>query len=255
MEEPKYCVYKHTSPSGKVYIGITKQTPNCRWKNGLGYESSPHFWSAIQKYGWENFSHEILMDGISKADACAEERRLIAELNALDPAFGYNQKTGGELGSLPSAAIKEKISARRKEFYKNHPEEVQKLAERQRGKKWSEAQREKYIAAKKGVHLEISNEWREKMVESLRRRYAEDNDLRERAANRLREIGEKKSIKVVQIGADGNFIAQYQNAHDAERKTGIRNGNIGRCCKGYTKSAGGYKWQYANEYNSSSETA
>lgn len=26
-----YSVYKHTSPSGKVYIGITKQKPVKRW--------------------------------------------------------------------------------------------------------------------------------------------------------------------------------------------------------------------------------
>lgn len=32
-----YCVYKHTSPSGKVYVGITKLKPKYRWNNGKGY--------------------------------------------------------------------------------------------------------------------------------------------------------------------------------------------------------------------------
>lgn len=32
-----YCVYKHTSPSGKVYIGITNQKPTRRWREGEGY--------------------------------------------------------------------------------------------------------------------------------------------------------------------------------------------------------------------------
>lgn len=32
-----WIVYKHTSPSGKVYIGITNQPANKRWKNGMGY--------------------------------------------------------------------------------------------------------------------------------------------------------------------------------------------------------------------------
>ena len=27
-----YCVYKHTSPSGKVYVGITKLKPKYRLK-------------------------------------------------------------------------------------------------------------------------------------------------------------------------------------------------------------------------------
>ena len=34
MEERNYIVYKHTSPSNKVYIGITKQKPYKRWKYG-----------------------------------------------------------------------------------------------------------------------------------------------------------------------------------------------------------------------------
>ena len=33
-----YTVYKHTSPIGKVYIGITKMNPIRRWSNGKGYK-------------------------------------------------------------------------------------------------------------------------------------------------------------------------------------------------------------------------
>ena len=37
--EKTYCVYKHTSPSGKVYIGMTcKDPPEKRWSNGNGYK-------------------------------------------------------------------------------------------------------------------------------------------------------------------------------------------------------------------------
>lgn len=32
-----YIVYKHTTPCGKVYIGITSKTPSQRWQNGKGY--------------------------------------------------------------------------------------------------------------------------------------------------------------------------------------------------------------------------
>ena len=31
-----YCVYKHTTPSGKIYIGITGQEPHKRFQNGKG---------------------------------------------------------------------------------------------------------------------------------------------------------------------------------------------------------------------------
>lgn len=58
-----YCVYKHTSPSGKVYAGITKLKPKYRWNNGKGYTRTDEqilFKRAIIKYGWDNFTHTII---------------------------------------------------------------------------------------------------------------------------------------------------------------------------------------------------
>ena len=51
-----YCIYRHISPSGKVYIGQTCQDPNKRWLNGKGYKKSTIFNRAIEKYGWSNIS-------------------------------------------------------------------------------------------------------------------------------------------------------------------------------------------------------
>ena len=49
-----WIVYRHTSPSGKVYIGITSRTTKKRWAYGYGYKNSTMFESAIKKYGWNN---------------------------------------------------------------------------------------------------------------------------------------------------------------------------------------------------------
>lgn len=46
-----WIIYEHISPSGKVYIDITSQNVERRWKNGMGYASSPYFFGAIVKYG------------------------------------------------------------------------------------------------------------------------------------------------------------------------------------------------------------
>ncbi|MFA7256791.1 MAG: GIY-YIG nuclease family protein, partial [Kiritimatiellales bacterium] len=61
----KFCVYIHTSPEGKKYIGITKQLIERRCRNGLGYRRNNHFFSAIVKHGWDNFNHEIYADGLT----------------------------------------------------------------------------------------------------------------------------------------------------------------------------------------------
>lgn len=61
-----YTVYKHTTPSGKVYIGATGQNPKHRWNNGKGYMHNRRFCDAIRKYGWGNIEHEVIRTGLDK---------------------------------------------------------------------------------------------------------------------------------------------------------------------------------------------
>lgn len=100
MEEHKnsYCVYKHTNLiNNKIYIGITSQNPpEKRWMNGFGYQGNKHFWRAIQKFGWDNFKHEILFYNLTKQEACKKEIELIAYFNSTDERYGYNVSHGGE---------------------------------------------------------------------------------------------------------------------------------------------------------------
>ena len=44
----------------------------------------------------------------------------------------------------------------------------------------------------------------------------------------------------------GDAIATFKSMIEAERQTGIYHGNIGLCCGGKRKSAGGYVWQLGN---------
>ena len=255
MEERKYLVYKHTSPSGKVYIGITKQTAHGRWKNGLGYTSSPHFWSAIQKYGWDNFQHEIVQDHLTEDEACELEQMLIAKCNATNREYGYNQKTGGEKGSCLNADARLKLSASCKRFYDAHPEVCKHLSEKNRGYKHTEEAKAKMREAAKSRHYVLTDEWKSKIGRANQKKILEDKNLYEDTCERCRKNGEKAAKSVVQLDLDGNFVALYQSGKEAGRTTGIRDGNIVNCCKGRQKSSGGYIWQYANDYNSGREAA
>jgi hypothetical protein len=79
MNKRLYCIYCHTNKiNNKKYIGLTCQTPKDRWDSGHGYRSNRYFWSAIKKYGWHNFSHEILFDGLSQEEAKLKEIELIS---------------------------------------------------------------------------------------------------------------------------------------------------------------------------------
>lgn len=100
----EWVVYKHTSPEGKSYIGQTKRIKH-RWgKNGQGYQSSDKFEEAIKKFGWENFTHEILEKGIpSQEKALEREKFWIAQLDTFHN--GYNGNEGGFLGPLDKKSI------------------------------------------------------------------------------------------------------------------------------------------------------
>lgn len=96
-DEKKWKVYCHTNKvNGKKYVGITSKSLSHRFgANGAKYIQSRYFWNAIDKYGWDGFSHELLADGLSKEDACEMEKKLIAEYDLCNRSKGYNIKTGG----------------------------------------------------------------------------------------------------------------------------------------------------------------
>ena len=75
-----WVVYSHTSPSGKVYIGITHHSdPNKRWLNGHGYKDyQTLIKNAIKKYGWDNFEHKILYKECTEEFAKNKEKELIS---------------------------------------------------------------------------------------------------------------------------------------------------------------------------------
>ena len=99
MTENNYCVYMHVNKiNGKKYIGISSNVKR-RWSgNGKQYYDQV-FGIAIQKYGWDNFDHQIIKDNLSKAEACTLEQELIKKYNTRDKEFGYNRSDCGDCGS------------------------------------------------------------------------------------------------------------------------------------------------------------
>lgn len=112
IESKLWSVYVHTTSSKKRYIGITSRPPLQRWRNGTGYKSSSYFNNAIQKYGWDNISHQILFYNLSESTAKELEIELIRFYNTTDSKFGYNLTLGGDgtVGRVCSSETKKKIS-------------------------------------------------------------------------------------------------------------------------------------------------
>lgn len=263
----KYIVYKHTNKiNGKIYIGITSQKPNKRWQNGYGYKDNQHFYRAIQKYGWDNFEHEILYEDLEEEIALSKERELIELYHSNDPNLGYNKDNGGAMGRMTPEAIekvrqwhlgrklseetKKKISEKRKGKYvgensgmygKHHTEETKrKLSESAKartGWKHSEETKKKIGAKHKGKI--VSQETREKLSKARTgKRYTEEQKLKLRGRN---------TISVAQFTLDGELVAIYPSIAEASRQLNIAGPLIINCCKRRKKQTHGYVWRYANE--------
>lgn len=157
-----YLVYKHTSPSGKSYIGIT----NNYIKRCSAHRRSPGcraFHSAIKKYGWDNFTHVILARDLTAEEASTLEVKLIAEHGSLYPN-GYNLTTGGETGQLCQTALKIKAENNRKRTAGKSlsPEHRRKISTALAGRPMSEERKLKNtrkfdITDPEGTHYTINN--------------------------------------------------------------------------------------------------
>lgn len=248
-----FYVYKHTFPNGKVYIGITSQNPNRRWKNGSGYlikrksgeYSQPLIARAIIKYGWENVNHEIICEGLSKKEAESKEIELIAFYKSDNPEFGYNISHGGSISAM-SEETKKKISESKKG--EKHP---------MYGKHHSYETRRKISDAHKGEkhHLfgkHLSEETRRKMSENSSwngRKHTEEElrKMSESLKGKYRGKENSHSKKVAQYDLQMNLIRIWDSVRDIERETGINHANISRCCNGKYKTSGQFVWKYIEE--------
>lgn len=133
MTNDIYTIYKHQNLiNHKVYIGVTKQKPESRWQNGKGYLTCSHFYNAIQKYGWDNFSHSIIETVTNKDEAGEREKYWISYYNSTDPNYGYNLENGGYKGQSFSPETRQKMSLARRG--KNNPRYGKPVSQETRNK-------------------------------------------------------------------------------------------------------------------------
>lgn len=109
-----YCIYKHILPNQKVYIGQTCDVKR-RWR-ACNYVGNCFFYNAIQKYGWENITHEILEDNLTLEEANEKEKYYIALYQSTNSQYGYNLRAGGEGGGVMDNKT-EKFKERYKKVY------------------------------------------------------------------------------------------------------------------------------------------
>jgi group I intron endonuclease len=99
-----------------MYVGKACYGAAVRWAHHLaGYYKNSLMAKAIKKHGAENFTFEVIYDGVDNAEICRVEKGAISSHNSFVPN-GYNMTVGGEgvTGMKMSAetkALKSKIAS------------------------------------------------------------------------------------------------------------------------------------------------
>lgn len=153
-----YVIYKHTSPSGKSYIGQTnnRQRRERQHRNRIECRA---FASAIKKYGWANFEHSILEENLTLEEANIKEQFYIAEHNTIFPN-GYNLTSGG-FNCMYTEETRKLQSHARKNYYNHNPDAIKFIGDIHRGKTMTHESRLKISNSSKG--RQVSDQTRSKI--------------------------------------------------------------------------------------------
>lgn len=241
----------HTSPSGKIYIGITSQKPERRWDNGNGYPNNKYFDNAIKKYGWNNFAHEILYEGLDKETAEHLEIYLIAMYQANNQEYGYNINNGGNHQGKLSKETRKKISEshKGKSLSEEHrkalsmtlknrdmsEEHCKKISDSLKGRSFSEEHRKNLSIARTGK--KASEETRKKLS-TIHKGRTFSEDQRKKISDAQKH---KKKVICIETGIIYNSISE------ASRTTSISLNKIVGVCKGRNKTTNGFTWRYYSD--------
>ena len=110
-------IYVHTNKAnGKVYVGQTWQEPEARWTDQRNSARRTkiggcrYLDSALRKYGWDNFDHQIAATASTPEELDNLEKLWIILLRSTDPQYGYNLRSGGR-GGFPVEETRQRMSA------------------------------------------------------------------------------------------------------------------------------------------------
>jgi group I intron endonuclease len=246
----------------KEYIGQTTQDDFQVRLNGhvsdVNNGRRRHLYNAIRKYGWDQFTIEILYsfpkEGNWKERLDELEIQEIARRGTLAP-HGYNNETGGNKNKVLHEDTKELMSEvrsgeRHAMFGKHHTEEARELLKDANVKavqQWSkdgkellrtfesveEAARE---SGADGSHVAKVCRGERKTAGGFHWKFVNPDDVRTNHP--------LKFTKIQQWSFDGKtLVAEYDTIRKASEESQAEVRVISRCCKGKGRSAGGFKWK------------
>ena len=198
--------------TGEIYIGKTTQGLEKRIvfhkKDFKNKEIRTPFYKAIEKYGWESFSWEIIEFVDKDSDLNDRERFHIEQYRSKFGELIYNIAPGGDGGNLYNemdqdylASIKKKISTKVKS-----------------SERWNEKNKREFSLKMKGNKI---------MTPELCKKFSERSSL----------------SYIVQLSKQGELLQIFDSPLDLKEKTGFIINSINSVAGKSNKSYKGYRWQ------------
>lgn len=226
-----YFIYKHTNKeNGKCYIG---QTKNIKWRwYPNAYNTCSKFYRAILKYGWDNFTHEILKV-CNETNVDYFETYYIKLYDSIQN--GYNLDSGGCKNKTQSQeTIQKKIEANKKRVYKKGTTPWNK------GLKANEEMRKKLSISHIGIKYGPCSEEKKKKISEAQKGKVVSEETRIKLS--LSHLGKQGNHRKRIINLDTGEI--FESLVNAGKKYGLNIKNISANLHKKTKTCGGFHWEF-----------
>ena len=222
-----HIIYKLTSPSGGVYIGQTNRTIEERaGDNGYFYltkynnrYAQPAIAQAILKYGWINFTKEILYENLTREEANNLEVETIKFYRSQGLCYNIADGGGGMIG----------VNERKIKQYTLNGELI---------REWNSIKEaEAFIGIPKAQsNISACCSGKKKRAYGYIWRYS-DSDLPIIPLMPYRTT-------IGQYDLNGNLLATFKTIREASQTLGISETGIGNALHNRTKTSGKFIWKF-----------
>lgn len=226
----KWKVYIHTNKTNnKKYIGITCTSLKRRWNNGLGYKTQI-FYRAIEKYGWDGFTHEVVADNLSAEEAKYLEQDLIVLFKTKINENGYNVADGGSIGTVKAKSVCQF------DGYGNLIHIYSSISEAA------------YFIGCKDYHIKSCIIGDSFQSHGFVWKYEDDcRDLNKIKKDILNNPKSHTIRPIYQYDLNCNFVKEYSNAREIFDSLGLKTTAIVQCCDGKLIQTQGFYWAYKKD--------
>jgi group I intron endonuclease len=256
-------IYKITSPTGRVYIGVTSNYKKRIYAYKCGdCKSQSILYNSIVSHGFINHDIEIIESFIGTTlEALSKEmfwiRTFMSNAIKYRDMNGMNLTDGGQgtIGYRHTEAAKQVLSEKNRQ-YRHTDEAKKKIGAASAGNKYNVGRKgksDKWYEAMRLVHTGNKyNSGRTQSKELIEKRFLKLRGRRqpaEHVENRRKAITELQGRPIVQYDNSGKVVAEYESISRAAKSIGASAAMVHMAANGVRKTCKGYSLKYKTEHN------